>query len=689
MKPLAVLLCAMSLPAQQYRAFWADAFHRGYKTPAQVDQMIDDLVGARANAVFVEVRLDGSSYYLHSLEPPAQDPEYSPTFDALQYVIERAHARGIEVHAWFAVTPLWRSARPPQDPRHTWHAHGPNAPGDQMWMTVSSTGRISTSLDPGHPDAFQYLADVILEPAKYYDLDGIHLDYIRYPEDANYGWNPVAVARFQRLENRTESPDPADPRWSEFRRKQVTDLVRQIYLRAFALKPSIKISAALIAWGDGPRSDAEYRAKDAYSRVFQDWRGWLEEGTLDLGLPMNYFREPIHSGYFDRWIEYEKDRQYRRGIMIGPAAYLNGIPDSLAQLRRALAPSTAGNQALGFNFYSYASTNTLGPDGLPLVPNSEFYRTLAEFFSDKATPPALPWKAKPERGHVYGWLRVEGAPWLADGAPIFIESEQGGALPQIVTDGTGFFGMVDLPPGRYFVRLERDGSELYRSPSQEIRPGSAARFDIFLKAEDFAGLIPRIRLANKAAGPPGDVIVLTGAAFASRFDNAKAVPLPMELDKTQVVVNGAAAPLFYVSPDQIQLQLPYMRVEAWNIVVRNAGLPSEPFRLDFVDASPAILGIANRGDGYVEIYATGLGATAPTRSAGLGGAPEEPYNRTALPVTVWLTTPAGQFELQPQYSGLAPYLPALYQINVRLPDAVTGGEIRLKAGSTVSAAFAL
>ena len=105
---LFLLLIALA-PAQQYRAFWADAFHRGFKSPAQVDQMIEDVVKAKGNAIFPQMRRRGDVYFLNSLEPPAEDSDYTPGFDALQYLIERAHARGIEVHAWFVVGPLWSS----------------------------------------------------------------------------------------------------------------------------------------------------------------------------------------------------------------------------------------------------------------------------------------------------------------------------------------------------------------------------------------------------------------------------------------------------------------------------------------------------------------------------------------------------------------------------------------------------
>src|SRR5260370_31820638 len=154
-----LLLAPPLVEAQQYRAFWADAFHYGFKTPQQIDQMIEDVTAAKCNSIFAEVRRRGDSYYLHSPEPPAADPDYAPGFDALQYLIDRAHARNIAVHAWFPITPLWSDSMPPPDPGHLWYRHGPNAVGDDMWMTIDSTGKVGTALDPGHPDALQYLVD--------------------------------------------------------------------------------------------------------------------------------------------------------------------------------------------------------------------------------------------------------------------------------------------------------------------------------------------------------------------------------------------------------------------------------------------------------------------------------------------------------------------------------------------------
>ncbi|MFN7933535.1 MAG: family 10 glycosylhydrolase [Bryobacteraceae bacterium] len=488
--PIFFLLFAATLAqAQEYRAFWADAFHAGYKTPAEIDQLVDNLTTARANALFVQTRRRADVYYRSAIEPPAQDAAVTPGFDPLAYLIERAHAVGIEVHAWAVVYPVWPSTiAPPRDPNHLYYQHGPNAPPQERWWTVSSTGAVGASIDPGHPDAMRYLARVILEPLEKYEVDGVHLDYIRYPEDASYGYNWKALERFLRQENRAVVPARNDAQFSEFRRRQVTSLMRQIYLRAHAIKPSVKVSAALITWGNGPLTDAAFRGTDAYVTVFQDWMSWLQEGILDLAIPMNYFRERTNASFYDRWIEFEKDRQYKRAVLIGPAVYLNPIADSMEQLKRALLPSAAGNRALGVSFYSYATTN-LETAGAPTEPNAEFYQAVGAFFGAKSEVPKLPWLTAPVAGHLMGEVRIEGAQDFADGLTVRIASDTGRDGERVVTtDGTGFFGAVDLPPDRYRISVERNGVLLYRFVPQDVSAGLVTKFEVDLKVED----LPRL-----------------------------------------------------------------------------------------------------------------------------------------------------------------------------------------------------
>jgi uncharacterized lipoprotein YddW (UPF0748 family) len=466
LKLLSTLFLSISAVAvaQPNCAYWADAFRPAFKTPEQVDRMVADAVLSRCTLLFIEVRLDGYSYYLNSLEPPHQDREWSKGFDALEYAITKAHAAGLEIHAWFPVYPLWRSARPPEDDRHIWHRHGPSAQGRDMWMSVSSTGAISTSIDPGHPDVLRYLANMMVDPVRHYDLDGIHLDYVRYPETASFGYNPVALERFERL---------GLTNFSEFRRRQVTDLVRQVSLRVHAIKPHVVVSAAVITWGNGPLNDAGYRGLDAYSRVFQDWRGWLEEGLIDLAMPMSYFREPANAGFLTRWLDYYKDRQYNRRVFAGLGSYLNSIEDSKKQMNRAL------ERGLGLALYSYASTNILDARGLPTEPSDLFFRAVAERMPAEMPTTKLyetmPWMS--QRGGAMGWLIAEDS----DGVTAVLEADDNAefAARRMSTDGTGFFGFVDLPAGRYRIRfLDRvTDEEIFRTIAMDVRAGEVTEFE--------------------------------------------------------------------------------------------------------------------------------------------------------------------------------------------------------------------
>ena len=562
MKFIAVLiLFASAAAAQQYRAVWADAFNPGFKTPAEADQLIEHAAATRSNALFVQMRRRGDTYFRHPVEPPAADPAYSPSFDALEYLVRRAHERKIEVHAWMVVGPAWRNRLgAPPDARHVWNRHGPSASGDAMWLTVNDRGETamrlnskaeaSYSLDLGHPEAARYLADVILEPLKHYDIDGIHLDYIRYPEyPGDWGHNPVSAARFQRLHNRAGTPDIGDARWDQFRRDQVTALMRQIYIRAHALKPRAKVSAALITWGDGPATPDAFPKTPAYNRAFQDWPSWLAEGILDLAIPMNYFREATHAASLDRWLEVREGCRHNRAVVPGLGIYLNTPKQSLAQAKRALAPSAAGNRPAGVNFYNYASSR-------------EFSRRAAEELGDPGYVPALPWLERPATASAYGWLSVSSGPaWLVDGAEVCFESSATARTVLAVSDGTGFFGTVDLPPGSYTVRVLRGGREVFRAAPRAIAAGESALFHLFLTASDFDSVLPRIAWAHAANG----TLAIEGTALAGE-------PEPGEVF---VMIDGAPAPVVAASATSIECSAA-PRAGA-TIVVRRAGMDSAPF----------------------------------------------------------------------------------------------------------------
>ncbi|WP_332987505.1 MULTISPECIES: family 10 glycosylhydrolase [unclassified Microcoleus] len=476
----------------EFRAFWVDAFNPGFKTPQEVTKLIADAQRANANAIVAQVRRRGDAFYTSAIEPRTLDPNVPAGFDPLQDLIDKAHAAGIEVHAWMVTLPVVSGGKLP--PNHVWQQHGPDAPGSDNWAMLTEGGEAKGFLDPGHPDALDYTVSVYLDLLKRYDVDGVQLDYVRYG-GPNWGYNPTSIARFNQQNARSGKPAASDPLWMQWRRDQVTNLVRKLYVEALAIKPRVKITAATIAWGDGPSNDAGWYKTQPYQEVLQDWRAWLEEGILDMAMPMTYQREykPQQKLGYNHWIEYAKDHQYNRQIAIGPGNYLNYIEDTLAQIRRAEAPSAQGNHVAGTVLYSYASSNVYanvelrsgGSSGdLPRQPwkyvpqsNDLFYTALSvpSQYVDGATGktiqtqpvwampavvPDMPWKSRPTAGAIAGNLQK--CDRTCDGASLTLQAiNAGGKVRQLRADGKGWFGAIELSPGTY--QLKVDGSQIQQT----------------------------------------------------------------------------------------------------------------------------------------------------------------------------------------------------------------------------------
>ncbi|WP_293206011.1 family 10 glycosylhydrolase [Microcoleus sp. PH2017_01_SCD_O_A] len=487
----AIAIMPAQTPTSEFRAFWVDAFNPGFKTPQEVTKLIADAQKANANAIVAQVRRRGDAFYTSAIEPRTTDPNVPAGFDPLQDLIDKAHAAGIEVHAWMVTLPVVSGGKLPAN--HVWQQHGPNAPGKDNWAMLISSGEAKGFLDPGNPDALDYTVSVYLDLLKRYDVDGVQLDYVRYG-GPNWGYNPTSIARFNQQNGRSGKPAASDPLWMQWRRDQVTNLVRKLYVEAMAIKPRVKITAATIAWGDGPANDAGWYKTQPYREVLQDWRAWLEEGILDMAMPMTYQREykPQQKMGYDHWIEYAKDHQYNRQIAIGPGNYLNYIEDTLGQIRRAEAPSAKGNRVAGTVLYSYASTNIYsnvelrsgGSGDLPRQPwkflsqsNDWFYNALSQpsQYVDGATGktvqtqpvwatpagiPDMPWKSRPTAGAIAGNLQqCQGS---CDGAGLTLQAvNAGGKVRQLRADGKGWFGAIELSPGSY--QLKVDGSQIQQT----------------------------------------------------------------------------------------------------------------------------------------------------------------------------------------------------------------------------------
>ena len=264
---------AQDAQTAQLRGFWVDTFNTRLNTPEDTAAVVSRATAAHANAVFVQVRRRGDAWYLDAREPLPDGVPIEPDFDPLRDLLVRAHDAGLQVHAFVSVGAIWNQAVLPSNPTHVFAQHGVTAAGSLVagranWLTrtlVPDNGSAISYgghrfggdfwIDPGHPDAAAYTAAVLLHLVSRYDLDGLHLDRIRYPElaiagqtaeaGASIGYNPASLDRFRRRYAlpADATPLPNDPRWNEWRRDQVTALVRRLYLGAIAVKPAITVSA--------------------------------------------------------------------------------------------------------------------------------------------------------------------------------------------------------------------------------------------------------------------------------------------------------------------------------------------------------------------------------------------------------------------------------------------------------------
>ena len=454
--------------SQEFRAYWVDAFHDGCKSAAQIDSLLATVHASNMNAVVVQMRKRGNTYYPSSLDPWAPDADRS--FDALAYLIRKAHSSTprIEVHCWFCMMPIWKSLTPPTDANHIFNLH-------PEWLTQTSSGELwngeNYCIDPGVPAAVQYMYDVIMDAVNRYDIDGVHYDYVRYA-GKEWGYNPTAVSRFNAQYGRVGQPAANDADWLQFRRDQITALVRKLYTGIAAAKPACKVSAATITWGNGPSSDSAWLESSAYSNVLQDWRAWMEEGILDINMPMTYYSESSNSSSYDNWIAFEKAHKYNRHLVIGLGSYLNSLDNSYSQLYETRTLCN-GCSADGQILYCYGVPYS-GGDGQALSIAGSLTNPQCRpnpMYPSAVQVPDMPWKSTPTKGHLRGRITEYGK--AVDGAQISISGPQSRTTR---ADGTGWYSFVDLVPGTYTVSFSAPGCKIKES-SITVAVGKVASLD--------------------------------------------------------------------------------------------------------------------------------------------------------------------------------------------------------------------
>ncbi|MCS6919195.1 MAG: family 10 glycosylhydrolase, partial [Fimbriimonadales bacterium] len=282
---------------EETRALWV--VRTSMVSPDSIERVVRLATRYGYNALFVQVRGRGDAYYRSSYEPRAEALASQPAeFDPLGYLLQRADGAGLQVHAWLNVFYVWSQPQLPRSRRHvvnrspSWIARDLN---NRYQMTTA--GKVEgVYLCPSNPHVRAHTLKVFAEVAQRYpQLDGLHLDYVRYPYEG-YCYCAGCQARFRSAmaervpaSRRAELDRCAAGRnplawiqafpdeWSDWRRAQVSAFVQAFSQQSRRVNPNLILSAAV--W-PVPELSAKHK--------LQDWLRWLRRDWLDTVLPMAY-----------------------------------------------------------------------------------------------------------------------------------------------------------------------------------------------------------------------------------------------------------------------------------------------------------------------------------------------------------------------------------------------------------------
>lgn len=287
------MVTATEPPATEVRAVWLTT-HLGLDWPRnkmsldaqkrELTAILDKLQKSNFNTVIFQVRTRGEVLYKSQIEPmsslivPSRGTKSA--FDPLAFVIAESHKRGMECHAWLVTYPLG---------------------SEKQVKSLGSKSVVRTKpalvkkhknewfLDPGNPKTDDYLLSLVKEIVTNYDIDGIHFDYIRYPD--NSGKFPDAST--YRLYGKGKSIH-------DWRRDNITRFVTKVYDWVKTKKPWVQVSSAPL--GRYRTLNGKGGGWTALETVYQDAGKWMKMGKLDALFPMMYYKESLFYPFVDDWM---------------------------------------------------------------------------------------------------------------------------------------------------------------------------------------------------------------------------------------------------------------------------------------------------------------------------------------------------------------------------------------------------
>lgn len=359
----------------ELRGVWLTRFEWA-STSATADSLrstMDDIAAAGFNTVYFQVRGNFDAYYDSALEPWSsrltgtlgQDPGWDP----LDAAVDAAHDAGLQVHAYINVVPLWLGQSQP-DSVGLAHALETNP----EWVVADSSGSamaLNSSYvyaSPGNAQVRARTADVAADIAGHYDVDGIHLDYIRYP-GSDYSHDAASLTRF--AADTASGGDWPGLSYGDWQREMVKDTVRQV-----SAAVDVPVSAAV--WGVHTNEWGWSSVSEGDGDFYQDSRAFLSEGLLDANIPMAYW--PITETEGDRLDFRTLTRDHvahasGRHVFMGIGTYDIGYDETVRCIEVARQEGAHGVVVFSWSYISAHAADLA-----------------AGVFAEPASPPSMIWR---------------------------------------------------------------------------------------------------------------------------------------------------------------------------------------------------------------------------------------------------------------------------------------------------------
>ncbi|MCA0445515.1 MAG: family 10 glycosylhydrolase [Bacteroidetes bacterium] len=308
--------------------------------------------------LYFQVRGRGDSFYQSDFEPWSESLTgklgQDPGWDPLDVVIKEASKRNLKVIAWFNVYKITdgsNQTKSSSKKKHPVESH-------PKWVMKSGSERF---LDPGIPDVRLYLAKVAADLVKKYPVDGVQLDFIRYPTTPFNDKKTVSSFKPKKMET------------DDWRRQNISETVKQIRDAIKAIRPGIEFSAAPLGIWKSIKGAA---GLESYRQVYQDSFGWVRDGLVDVIMPQIYWpagnipdgtgakSSPDFNALTENWVNYCNPVPVIPGI----ALYKKPVFDQTEDLVRFALKAGAK----GVAFYSWSQFLSLNPGFINSVPDLNF-----------------------------------------------------------------------------------------------------------------------------------------------------------------------------------------------------------------------------------------------------------------------------------------------------------------------------